>query len=431
MSNLNDHLNNVLDHVQALSATASGLQDQVQEVFPPADRPAMAERMSFGLHSPSHYIHEIKDLTEKVTHMGQIIVGLKRSVGKLTKEGTKLSGEVSHLTEKVTGLEGKVTGLEGKVSHLTGELSKLKNDAVGKAKDIEHSVVAFWGKMKEVAEDLSLNSPNLKAFKALMESYFDIAMNALKALLKALGSDIKSLVDTDRLKKILQAVGSIFEYLPKLGGMVLTLIEDAAGWGKTALEHLQGKWKSQAVTTKTDFLTQLGSLKSTLGQISSQHLKMPLNTLFDEKAFDSATELMSIIPESLWHKATSLLQLPFFSELSAKATELLTALQSGAKQKATEAMAIFLALCKSFKSWLRLTRSTFKIQINGKLLDYLKAKITGGGDFGAADADVDSDAGTGLTLGVDVYSISGTVAGVALLIVGLAMAVIHFLVAIY
>ena len=80
---------------------------------------------------------------------------------------------------------------------------------------------------------------------------------------------------------------------------------------------------------------------------------------------------------------------------------------------------------KGFKSCLLVAKATFSLNLDGAFLDLLKAKITGGADFGIPNIEANADVGTGFSLELDAYSVSGIVVGSIVLVIEYILATIE------
>lgn len=333
----------------------------------------------------------------------------------------RLMLEVSSLKGKLAPLKAALSDADKQIKAGVKDLSDFKEDVEAKAQKINADLNEFNQTIKGIFDKGWKHVEEIKELVTTMLGYSDKVFKAIQTLLTTLEQDLSNLINIQRLERLWKFVEKVIGKMETMCIAAFHFVEKVPAWSKAAYDELQKKLVGRSVLTYRDFTQKLGNIKTLVDNACSTHLPSGHPNILDTTVLSDVASFAQAIPNSIWTKFTHMLDLGFVNNFETHVSNWAEDVKSIPKKE------YLIAYAEGLKSFLLITKSTFTIKVDGNLLDVLEAIISGGGDFGIPDVDAKVSPGTGLTLELDAYSVSGAVIGAIVLVIETTLAIVNLI----
>ena len=358
-------------------------------------------------HAAEHGFHDVE---EGLRAAGRAIESVPNHVANdLRNEVNRLNGVVAALKHDLSRAQGMANNFSHELLSVEDQIKTLGDELKDKADSLLNDVESFFNKLKNLLEQLKDESNLLKELVPIVTRFTKTIMEAVGHLLEIVAKDLSNFINPDRIMAIWALCKSIVAELASLGQLAIDsakeleqLIEAAWQWLGNLLERSEQSSKAQFQQLITEIH---GDVESLIGKEG-----FPATLPGISFSLDAVDAFLKQIPDQIWKHASAALHLDYLKEIALKVKDVVVAVAEN--RPLHIAMRLLFTTVEGFKALIAQTRQMFSLDIDLHIIDYIKAKVGAGEDSGTVAGDADADAGTGLSLGMEVYSISGALLGV-------------------
>lgn len=334
---------------------------------------------------PGHLAH---DLHKEIDRLNGIIASLRHDLEKARRFGDQLGQELSS------------------VEHVAKEIGEEIKD---KAEGLFDSVESLFEKLKNLLEELAEGANLIKELQPIIDHFTKTVLSAVGHLLKEVATDLSNLINPDRIIAIWQRCKDIIADLAGMGSLVLQAAEELKELFEAAWNWVAELLQSELQQSKTDFHQLISGIHTDINSLIGKE-GFPAAVPGLPYSLDAIATALEKIPESIWQHASAALHLHYLKEIAIRVKEVVTAVAEN--RELHIAIRLLTTTVAGFKTLIAQFKQMLAIDIDISFIDFIKGKVGGGEDSGLIAGDADADTGAGLSLGMDIYSVSGFILGI-------------------